>query len=46
MEANKKLPTWGPRKPLKRLDSDKEIQENPKALLWPTAPRPRRSALD
>jgi hypothetical protein len=24
----------GRRKPLKRLDSDKEIQENPKAFLW------------
>src|SRR5271166_3724436 len=25
---------WGQRNPLKRLDSDKEIQENPKAFLW------------
>jgi hypothetical protein len=24
----------GRRKPLKRLDLDKEIQENPKAFLW------------
>ena len=35
----------GQRKPLKTLDSDKEIKANPKAFLWPTAPRPRRSAL-
>ena len=33
----------GPRKPLKRLVSDKEIEENPKAFLWRTAPRPRRN---
>ncbi len=34
----------GQRKPLKRLDSDKEIQENPKAFLWQTAFRPRPQA--
>jgi hypothetical protein len=28
---------------LKRLDSDKEIKENPKAFLWQTALQPRPS---
>jgi hypothetical protein len=32
----RKKPGRGQRKPLKRLDSDKEIKENPKAFLWRT----------
>src|SRR5271165_3524372 len=36
----------GQRNPLKRLDSDKEIQENPKAFLWLFMDFPGRTGLE